>query len=275
MHSELLDSLYEKYHIANLKFGTIHDKLGDLYEEYCTIILQDSRYLDWLKQEKECTSIEFEVFKKLLFINSIDNVADIERIEATNKIPHRETNGLSKTDIIMTIYYVNGQHKIYPISCKQTTVPKMAFAEFDVETICKEVNITDERLKELMLKHQTEKSAKYFTKEEKDELRTLLAPIAKDLVRWVITGNPKQNPIEPVFPTSIIKFKLQKPKDKYNIKICQGDFELKEVVVHTVEEYIDNLMYTKKGTIKAGGFGTGLSWTYATGSGGLKIQFKA
>ena len=34
-------------------------------------------------------------------------------------------------------------------------------------------------------------------------------------------------------------------------------------------------MKDKNGKIRSGGFGTGLSWTYASGSGGRKIQFKA
>jgi len=43
----------------------------------------------------------------------------------------------------------------------------------------------------------------------------------------------------------------------------------------TVEDYIHSIIYNKKGNVKNGGFGTGLAWTYATGSGGFKIQFKA
>lgn len=45
MHSSILDGLYKKYNIANLSFGIVHDKLGDLYEEYCLLILNNDKYL--------------------------------------------------------------------------------------------------------------------------------------------------------------------------------------------------------------------------------------
>ena len=277
MKSFLLESLYKKYDIANLKFGTIHDKLGDLYEEYCVLILENKELLQSFKNENSCDSIEYEIFKKILHVNLLttDVAQGISAIEATTKIPHRTTHGQSKTDVIMRVYFDNGDIKEFPISCKQTTVPQMAFAEFDVDSICREVKITDERLKELMLKHQIDKSAKNFTAEEKKELRERLQPIAKNFVRWVVTGSPEQNPDGIVFPKSIVKFKLKKPADKNNIIVSNGDFELLSVVTHTVEEYVDSIMLTPQGNIRAGGFGTGLSWTYATGSGGFKIQFKA
>ena len=78
-----------------------------------------------------------------------------------------------------------------------------------------------------------------------------------------------------MFPTILIKFKLKKPKDRYNIKVNDGELSLLSFEVTTVEKYIDTIMYTKNGNERSAGFGTGLSWTYATGSGGYKIQFKA
>ena len=30
-----MDTLYDKYEIAGLSFGKIHDKFGDAYEEFC------------------------------------------------------------------------------------------------------------------------------------------------------------------------------------------------------------------------------------------------
>ncbi len=275
MQSSLLNELYTKYKISSLSFGTIHDKLGDLYEEYCLSVLTDSSNLNAAKLNTNLDSLEYKVFKAILGVYRINNFSNIEKIEATNKIPHRYTHGLSKTDVVMTIFYKDHTQKSYAISCKQTTAPKMAFAEFDVDTICKEVGIKNEKLKALMLKHQTDKSAKKFSSAEKQELKELLRPIAREFVRWVITGTTDKNPSQLTFPTSILKFKLQKPKDRYNINLFNGDFSLLSFDVVTTEDYIDHIMLTKNGTIKSGGFGTGLSWTYATGSGGYKIQFKA
>ena len=274
MKSEILENLYKKYDIANFAFGKIHDKLGDVYEEYCIIVLQDENNLNKAKNNLDDNSLELSVFKSLLGIYDINDFSLIEKITATNTVPHRETKGLSKTDVIATVYYKNGTKQNLSISCKQSTVPKVAFAEFDVETICREVGISDETLKQLLLKHQTDASAKNFTPAEKAQLRNKLAPIARNFVRWVITGSIKKIPTDVVFPTSIIKFQLKKPLNRYAISVENGDFSYQNFKVHTIEEYIDTIML-KNGKIKNGGFGTGLSWTYATGSKGVKIQFKA
>lgn len=275
MTSLLLEELYKKYKIAELTFGTIHDKLGDAYEEFCVTILSDYMNLQKAKSNIKPANLNYEVYLSILNCCGITDFTDIKSIKATNKIPHRQTHGLSKTDIIITITYESGKENQIAMSCKQSYVPKMAFAEFDVETICREVGISDKRLKELMLKHQTDKSAKYFTPAEKAELRTLLEPIRENFVRWVITGSPDKNPTDIVYPTIIVKFKLKKPANRYDIKVNSGELSLISFGAVTVEDYIHSIIYDKKGNVKNGGFGTGLAWTYATGSGSFKIQFKA
>ena len=109
---------------------------------------------------------------------------------------------------------------------------------------------------------------------EKAELTALMAPIGRDFVRWVLTGSPTTNPNDVCIPTSLIKFKLKKPTDRYNINIAKGDFDYISFEMLTIEECIDRIMYKSNGTLKPGGFNTGLSWTYATGSKGQKMQFK-
>ncbi len=273
MKTQLLNDLYQKYNIANLAFGEIHDKLGDVYEEFCVEILRDADLLLQLQNNSAPNTLETQIMRQLLTTNGIYDFRTIKLIEATTQIPHRHTGGLSKTDIIATITFIDGNQLKLPISCKQSTVPKVALAEFDVDTICREMQITNPRLKELLLKHQTDCSAKNFTANEKAELKALMAPISRSFVRWVLTGSPNINTNDICIPTSIIKFKLKKPNDRYNIKINMGDFDLLSYDVFTIEEYIDFIMY-KNGKLKSGGFNTGLSWTYATGSKGQKMQFK-
>lgn len=275
MTSLLLEELYKKYKISDLTFGTIHDKLGDAYEEFCVTILSDDMNLQKAKSNIKPENLDYEVYLSILSCCGITDFTYIKSIKATNKIPHRQTHGLSKTDVIITITNENETENKIAMSCKQSYAPKMAFAEFDVETICREVGISDEKLKVLMLKHQTDKSAKYFTNAEKTELRALLEPIRENFVRWVITGSPDKNPTDVVYPTVIVKFRLKKPANRFDIKVNNGDLSLVSFGAVTVEDYIHSIIYDKKGNVKNGGFGTGLAWTYATGSGGFKIQFKA
>lgn len=275
MNTELLNELYSKYNIANLPYGIVHDKLGDAYEEYCIRILTCKDFLISMQQKIDLDSIEFRIFKTFLSKGDFRNIDDIKEIQATNQVPHRQTRGNAKTDVIATIIYRNGSEVKLPISSKQSYVPKVAVAEFDVNTICREAKIDNERIKELMYKFQIAHSAKGLTDPEQLELRELIKPFAKQLVRWAITGSPEENPCDVIFPKLLIKFKIQKPKDRYNIHVANGELQYKDFSIYTINEYIDLVMLDKNGRSKKGGFGTGLSWTYASGSGGRKIQFKA
>lgn len=274
MYTQRLKDLYIEYNIASLPFGSIHDKLGDVYEKFCVQILENEKYLAMAKRKEKNTDLEYNIFLGLFSVYGINEFTNIKHIGGSDPIPPRLSHGLSKTDVIAHITYNDGTTRNLPISCKQSTVSKVAFAEFDVGTICSEIGIGEGRLKTLILKHQTDASAKNFTIAEKKELKELLAPIARNFVRWVITGSPDTENDDLRFPTSIIKFVLKKPKDRYDINVAGGDFEMKGYKIYTIEEYIDTIMLNSNGSVKTGGFGTGLSWTYATGSKGQKIQYK-
>lgn len=275
MNTLLLEKLYEKYDIANLAYGKVHDKLGDVYEEYCILIFTNKDFLSAFQKGEKIDSVEFDIFQTLLTKIDIKNIQNIKEITATNVVPHRKSHGNAKTDVIATITYNDGNEIKLPISSKQSYVRKVAVAEFDIDTICDEVKIDNARIRELMRKFQTAKSALGLTDSEKIELKTLLKPYARDLVRWAITGSPEKNPSDVVFPKLIVKFKVSCPEDRYNIKVCKGELQYQSHSIYTIDEYIDLTMYCRNGQIRNGGFGTGLSWTYASGSGGRKIQFKA
>lgn len=275
MNTPLLDKLYQKYDIENLSYGKVHDKLGDAYEEYCILILSNRDFLDAFQKNERIDCVEFEIFKSLLTKAGINNIAEIAEITATNVVPHRKTHGNAKTDVIATITYKDGTEIKLPISSKQSYVAKVAVSEFDIDTICDEAEIDNDRVRELMRKFQTAKSAKGLTIAEQVELREALVPYAKKLVRWAITGSPDENPNDVIFPKLLVKFKIFKPKDRFNIKVGNGELHYISHSIYTIDEYVDLTIYDKNGNIKRGGFGTGLSWTYASGSGGRKIQFKA
>lgn len=275
MNTALLNELYEKYNIFNLTYGSIHDKLGDAYEEFCIKILTNVDFLRAYKNGQYIDCVEFDIFQSIMHKAGFVDASEVDEITATNRVPHRASRGNAKTDIIATFNLRNGSTYVLTISSKQSYVPKVAVAEFDVETICNEVGIDDQRVRELMAKFQVEKSAKWFTDEEQEELTERLRPYARRLVRWAITGTPDLNPTEVVFPTLLIKFHVKKPQDRFNIDVAGGDLTYVGFNVYGIEGYVDLIMYDRNGNIKDAGFGTGLAWTYASGSGGRKIQFKA
>ena len=44
MNTKHLNNLYEEFDIANLPFGIVHDKLGEVYEKYCVEMLENPQF---------------------------------------------------------------------------------------------------------------------------------------------------------------------------------------------------------------------------------------
>ena len=147
---------------------------------------------------------------------------------------------------------------------KQSSVSKVAVAEFSVDSIVDGVGIQDETLISYLRRHQEDGSAKKFTKEEKCDMAKRMEPYAEKLVRWAITGSANPDETD-----------LRCPKLFIYLEVDKNNLGVKKAHVMTVDQYIHKIMYTAKGNRKTGGFGTGLSFTYATGSKGFKIQLKA
>lgn len=261
MKSERLENLFRKYDIRNLPYGKLGDKLGDVFQDFVIEIFEDKRYIEGFEglDEKEP---EEKIFKTILTKEGIVNIRNVSRIEATSNIPKRNSGGDSKTDVLIKVYTKIGQVINIPVSIKQTTANKVSFAEFDVNTILREVGIVNPIVERLMTKHQTDGSAKNFTAGEKQQLRKELEPYKEKLLRWIVTMDTTENKSDIRIPIYVIKFKLNR-----NYHIIKTD-------VYNIDEYIRYISTNKNGSPALGGFGTGLSWTYATGSKGTKIQFK-
>lgn len=261
--SEKLQQLYEDYCIYDLPHGIVGDKLGDAFEDYCIYIFQRDEYLRAFNTRTQINgNFEFEIFATTLLKHGIPQEVSIQKICATDDVKSRISGGLPKTDIILDLYLSNRTILQVPISVKQSTVSKVAFAEFDVATIVREIGITDTVLISLLEKHQEDASAKNFSSNEKQLLTDKLQPISKRFVKWVATGCP-DNSCDLRIPKIILKFDL-----------ARNTYKINKYAIYTPDEYVNHIMYDHNGKLKKGGFGTGLSWTYATGSKGHKIQFK-
>ncbi|ACA46029.1 type II restriction endonuclease [Clostridium botulinum] len=254
---------YAEYNIENLSYGEIGDKLGDAYENFVVNVFNDVNYLMNFSQ-LNYDKLDERIFKSIFKKEGID-VNQVIKIEATSKIPKRNSGGNSKTDVLVKVHIKNGQVINIPISVKQTTVAKVAMAEYDVDTILTETGINNSEIERLMKKHQQDASAINFSKEEKQILKNELAKNnnKERLLRWILTMSPLPNNDDIRIPIYIIKFQLDKKS-----------LDVKELGIFNIDEYIRHISTDKKGNPAKGGFGTGLSWTYATGSKGKKIQFK-
>jgi len=264
--SVLLANLYQKYNIHQIvNSGALTDALGDVYEEFVEAIFKDLLTL----QSWPANSTEYYIADQILKYLNL-NISQISTISSSRKgIPSTLNGGTPKTDICLNIVLVDGLTRLVPLNVKQSTHPKVSFAEYDVATIINDLSITDPKLIFLLEKHQTDASAKNFTPIERAYLRTHLAPHVRNLVRWCITLNAFPTCQDIRYPEYVIRFDLHHPKNNATL----GN-TFKAVNVYDIEGYIDKIMLNLKGQPRSGGFGTGLSWTYATGSKGKKIQFK-
>lgn len=265
--SPLLDQIYDQYGLTNITTaGHLTDKLGDVYENFILKIFENKRVaMSWGLRTTERYIVDTLLSQIGFSFNQIVDLSASDR-----NIPLTINNGVPKTDVYLTFTLMNGSSCLVPISVKQSTVSKVAFAEYRVIDIVTALNIQDPILINLLMKHQTDASAKNFTLAEKEDLKTRLAPYADSLIRWCITLNPNPTVGNICHPEYIVKFDLYHPVKAPTRRYC-----FKSVQVYSIDQYISLIRYAANGALRSGGFGTGLQWTYATGSKGKKIQLKA
>lgn len=262
MRTEILAKLYEEFGIDILpleQHGRTSDRLGKLYERYILEIFRDFKtmifYSDPILYPQEATIVNDVLEALNIYLEDISDISSND-----DGLGRTIAGGLPKTDAYITIHLYDGTKTLVPLNIKHSSKPKVSIAEYDVETICEGVGIPDGELRELIRKHQNDQSAKFFTSDEKERLIELLDPYKERFVRWCITLNAEKSVGNILHPDLIIRFKVI-------------DREYKGVSIRNIDDYVNDRI--KEGSRKKRpGFGTGLNWTYASGSKAKKMQFK-
>lgn len=262
MRTELLAKLYKEFEIDNLpleQHGKTSDRLGKLYERYILEIFKDFKtmifYSDPILYPQEATIVNDILEASNIYLEDISDVHS-----GDDNLGRTIAGGLPKTDAYITIQLYDGTKTLVPLNIKHSSKPKVSIAEYDIETICDGVGIPDGELKELIRKHQNDQSAKFFTSDERERLIELLDPYKERFVRWCITLSAEKSKGNILHPDLIIRFKVI-------------GREYKGVLIKNIDEYVDDRL--REGSRKRKpGFGTGLNWTYASGSKAKKMQFK-
>lgn len=261
MRTELLSKLYDDFGIDQLphtQHGITSDRLGKLYEKYILDIFKDIESLkkystDVFPQEKDISSkllnaLNFDL-SEILNVSSSD--ADLGRTIA---------GGSPKTDATITFTFNDQSSRLVPLNIKHSSKKKVSIAEYDIDTICAGVGIPDGELKELIRKHQNDQSAKLFTPIQKQRLTELLEPYRERLIRWCVTLSAEKSEGNILHPDLLIRFKVV-------------DREYVDVTIKNIDDYVNDRI-TEGSKTRRPGFGTGLNWTYASGSKAKKMQFK-
>ena len=261
MRTELLIKLYEDFGIDDLpvaQHGKTSDRLGKLYEKYVLEIFKDIQSLK--KYSSDMYPQERDVSSKLL--NSLDiNLNTIVDVQSSNaNLGRTIAGGSPKTDATITIKFNNQTSRIIPLNIKHSSKKKVSIAEYDVDTICRGVGIPDGELKEIIKKHQDDQSAKLFTPLQKQQLAELLEPYREKFIRWCVTLCAEKSSENILHPDILIRFKVI-------------NREYVDVSINNIDDYV-NERITEGSKARKPGFGTGLNWTYASGSKAKKMQFK-
>ncbi|USA46653.1 MspI family type II restriction endonuclease [Acinetobacter sp. C26M] len=262
MRTELLAELYEEFGIDNLpleQHGRTSDRLGKLYERYILEIFSDFKtmifYSDPIVYPQESTIVNRILEALNIYLEDISDVSSSD-----SSLGRTIAGGLPKTDACITIHLYDGTKRLVPLNIKHSSKPKVSIAEYDVETICRGVGIPDGELKELMRKHQNDQSAKLFTNVQKQRLTELLEPYREQFIRWCVTLSAEKSEGNILHPDLLIRFKVI-------------DREYVDVTITNIDDYISDRI-AEGSKVRKPGFGTGLNWTYASGSGAQKMQFK-
>lgn len=261
MRTELLSKLYDDFGIDELpptQHGITSDRLGKLYEKYVLNIFKDIESLkiystDAFPQEKDISS---KLLKALNF-----DLGDILNVSSSDADLGRTIAGGSpKTDATITFTFNDQSSRLVPLNIKHSSKKKVSIAEYDVETICTGVGIPDGELKELIRKHQNDQSAKLFTLVQKQRLTELLEPYRERFIRWCVTLSAEKSEGNILHPDLLIRFKVV-------------DREYVDLTIQNIDDYISDRI-AEGSKARKSGFGTGLNWTYASGSKAKKMQFK-
>lgn len=200
---------------------------------------------DLFLMEKILTKIQIKPSE----VNSIDATADETVIGC---LP---SGGSPKTDVLVDIYLKDSEKVTLTISCKNTDSQNVSIAQFDYKTIAFALDPKDNNLRDLLQQAQLIGAPSMMPTETAQKLTEALKPHLTDLGLWLLGGYKGEG--EP--NTQWASYILVRKNDDAKIEF------------YFLREYYDLLVASHPN----GSFGTPFAWTYASGSKGKNIQFKA
>lgn len=198
-------------------------------------------FCNWPLKEHQALDNLISYIQKNLLIHK----TEIEKMHATTNVPCLPSGGSPKTDIILTITLKDKKEVKFNISCKKTTAKNVTFHEYSASDFVQVLGIREEKLIELLNRHQDDGSTKNFSREEKNYFKETIQKYKTRLWEWVILG----------------KYGSQDEGHLVNLIITNDN-------IYVFSDYVSYLE-TKKS-----GFNTGLNWTYQSRGKGRTIQLK-
>ena len=230
--------------------GCFYSKAGNNFEEWLVEILNNKEnYIKWKNDDNLLTGYMFDYF--VTIVNKIGLMKEIViGMNATRNIPRLESNGMPKTDVLLTVNTSDGLKK-FTFSCKRCTLDSVAVHEYSAKQFVEVLGIKERELIDAIYNFQSVGSRKNMKPEFVNVMNEKMKLYNNSLAKWVFSGTGNE---------------IQRAKFLITYKSEEEKFALYEV-----GEYIAKLENSNvKGT-----FGTLFSWTYPSHGKGNRIQLKS
>lgn len=267
--TKLLNDALIAYSVDKLSGGSRGDARGKAFEMYVASVMKSCgdniTEVDInAKHEDSDNTLLCEIIKACIRAGIIESNESIGCINADRNVPRKDNGAAPKTDVISKIVLKDGSVIDVPISSKQSTNARVSFGQFSVFDAFEALGTKNEEVRDAMIKHQVDGSAKNMSVAEKNCLREYFADKVEKFDRWIISGSTETNVQDLRVPKLIVHYSVDNKTSM-----------IKDIHVYTIDEYIQKILFTKRGKRRTAGFGTGTNWTRASKSNGNNMQVKA
>lgn len=234
--------------------GRVLDFSGRNFERAIAAILSSQVYLETLKQHKNNHEDPYGKFVQLMTGLSID-CSCVDSIRATaerDDIGLLPSGGSPKTDVIATITMKDGSVQYRTLTCKRTTKSYVSVHQYKADAIADVLDKDNGKLRTLLRMFQSCPVQGEYPLSSRKELADELKPHVRKFCRWVFGGHGG----------------LGKELQKADYMVTFNPLK-NRMAVHSIDDYIDIALVTKKGFV-----GTPFQWTFASKRRGEDIQLK-
>lgn len=245
--------------VTSQERGRMHAKGGIKKEKELVKNLNDYENLAKLKKSELKDDNDFKQILTTICNRNSLAVDKINYIKATDTVPLLASGGSAKADIVISIF-CSDKTLIQTISVKNSSEAKVSCHEYRVSDFIRVLGCKGTKLAEYLLKFQENPTYKDFkanlrTLDSEEEFEALMAPYARKLTEWALTGEHDNE--------KIIDSTRQVAQYLFINSATNSHCYL-------LAEYMDYLFSVNK-KFK---FGVPFSWTYSSGQRGKSIQLK-
>ena len=255
LHSELV-SLIENYSLGSTLSGSKAAKKGLNFEDLIVKILVNDQNLQLWKGNKLAAGFQYHIFDMVMSKLNL-SPSDVTSFEATNDIANlpkyiykdgtSKKGGRAKTDVLLTVHFVDREPATYTFRCKNTTKSDVTVFKFPPKYCIDVLDISEPDTESLLMDYVTAGGPKNMPQDKAELLTKRLAPYLPKFNHWVLHGidNDGSTPIQ---RADYIITRYQKPS---------GD----KIYIETIDECIESQY--KLGNTH---FGTAFKWTVTSKS---------